>query len=287
MKLMVMPRSKEEAQSLCSISDAFVIGYQSLCVNVESTFSKEEIHELKDLCRKEKKELFILLNKNMFEQDLPLLQEALFFLEKEDIDGIFYYDIAVLELKKEHSLSFSLVWAQEHMTTNALTSNFWYQQGVEYTLLSSEITKEEVSEIRENAHAKLIFPIFGYPSMFVSKRHLITNYCDTFQLKDTSKIHYLSDAKNTYPIQEDEQGTVTYASHIMNGIEEMPCFEEMGIDYVLLQSIFLEKETFHKVVELYRNVTKETAKARKEEIQTMLNCDEGFLYKETIYKVKS
>ncbi len=286
MKLVVIPRSKEELKNLSNIADSFVVGYQGLCVNVETSFSQEELEELIDICTKNHKELFVLLNKNMMEEDLSPLKEALLFLDTKKVAGVFYYDIAIVEMKEELSLHLPLVWAQEHMTTNALTSNFWYQHGAAYTLLSSEITKEEILAIKKETKAKLIVPIFGYPSMFVSKRHLITNYCEMFHIKNISGLHYIKDATNIYPIQNDEDGTVAYASHAINGIEEMPCFEAAGINYVLLNSIFIEEPVFYEIVECYAKATKDNVSYCKEQINTKLACDEGFLYKETIYKVK-
>ena len=44
-------------------------------------------------------------------------------IEKLKIKGIIFYDIAIINLKQKHNLQTSLVWAQEHLTTNYQTIN--------------------------------------------------------------------------------------------------------------------------------------------------------------------
>lgn len=57
--------------------------------------------------------------------------------------------------------------------------------------LSSEITIDEVKEIRENTKIVLFLNIFGYLPMFTSIRPVINNYLKTFDIKGNSKIHYM------------------------------------------------------------------------------------------------
>ena len=54
-------------------------------------------------------------------QDLPHLKEVLLQAEQLPIKGIFYYDISVVEYKRELSLTKDLVWNQEHLATNYST----------------------------------------------------------------------------------------------------------------------------------------------------------------------
>ena len=75
----------------------------------------------------------------MHSNDLSLLEETLIELSKLNIKGIFFYDIGVLNIVKRLNLNIPLVWAQEHMTTNYETINFWYNEGAESTQVSEEI----------------------------------------------------------------------------------------------------------------------------------------------------
>ncbi len=283
MKLMIMPKNKEEVISTIKVTDAFILGLKDLSINMPNYFDLTELKDLIKLIHDNHKEVFISLNKNMHNSDLSYLKETMLLLEELDIQGIMYYDIAVVNLKLDNKLKTPLVWSQEHMTTNYVTSNYWFSYGALYTLLSGEITLEEVAEIKTNAQAKLILPIFGYLPMFVSKRHLIKNYLTSFNLKDKSEINYISKAGINYPIIDNELGTITYSGHILNGIREVP---NLTVDYILLNSFNIPSDIFTKVVKMYSSVNKDVALELETKIDSMLDTDRGFLYKETTYKVK-
>ena len=169
------------------------------------------------------------------------------------------------------------------MTTNYLTSNFWYEYGAKYTMLSSEITIDEINEIALNANAKTMVPIFGYLPMFVSRRHLVKNYLDTFKIKDDSSINYIEKENKTYAIIDSDDGTIAYSNKCLNGINETL---KLNSDYIVLNSFNINNATFRRVVSMYNIVNESNVQEFKEEIDKMLDTDTGFLYKETVYEVK-
>jgi len=284
MKLLVMPSSIKQINEIMDSIDGVIVGLDKLCINMPVNFTKEEVFEIIDICNKNNKEIFISLNKNMFNSDLDYLKEILLELDKKEINGIMYYDIAIVNMKEELDLKTDLVWNQEHLTTNYLTSNYWYDFGAKYTYLSSEITIEEINEIKEKASAKLMVTLFGYLPMFVSRRHLVKNYLDTFDLKDDSKINVLEKEGNKYQIIDSKDGTVAYSSRILNGITEVL---NTKVDYMVLNSFSIDDDKFKEVVYMFKNVTNNNVNEYKEKIDSMFKTNLGFLYKETIYKVKN
>ena len=283
MKLLIMPNSIKQTEDLINKVDGIIVGLDKLSINMPKKFSYGEIKELIKLCKHNNKEIFISLNKNMYNSDLPYLKEILIDLEKLNINGILYYDIALVNMKDELNLKTPLVWNQEHLTTNFLTSNYWYDFGALYTYLSSEITVTEINEICLNAKAKTMVTMFGYLPMFASRRHLVKNYLETFNIIDNSKTNYLEKEGKIYQIIDDENGTIAYSSHVLNGIEEVL---KIKTDYIVLNSFSINDDIFKEVVLMYRDVNNDNVKEYKERIDSMLPTDLGFLYKETIYKVK-
>lgn len=274
-KIIVMPKNKEQLNLPC---DGVIIGIQGLSVNMPYYFELEDIKNLQD------KEIFVTLNKNMHNQDLPKLERVLLELENYHIQGVIFYDLAVVNLKKKLNLSYPLVWHQEHMTNNYNTVNFWYNQGVEMSYISSDITLREMKEIKENTQSKLMVTVFGYLPMFVSRRPLISNYKHTFHLDSNQKEYKIEKEEKSYPLIENEEGTVVYTDFILEGLREMI---ELKYDYYVLNSYDIEDETFKKVVSIFSNTNEKNIDEQERQIHTLLpNTKKGFFYEETVYKVK-
>ena len=283
MKLLIMPKSIDQIESLIEDIDGVIVGIKDLSINQPAYFTLDEIKKINEIIKNNGKEIFVSLNKNMFNKDLEILEYTLLQLDNLKLNGILYYDIAIVNFKKNLKLVTPLVWNQEHLTTNYLTSNFWYEYGAKYTMLSSEITIDEINEIKENAKAKIMVPIFGYLPMFVSRRHLVKNYLDTFKIKDDSSINYIEKENKTYAIIDSDDGTIAYSNKCLNGINETL---KLNSDYIVLNSFNINNATFRRVVSMYNIVNESNVQEFKEEIDKMLDTDTGFLYKETVYEVK-
>ena len=283
MKLLIMPKSIDQIESLIEDIDGVIVGIKDLSINQPAYFTLDEIKKINEIIKNNGKEIFVSLNKNMFNKDLEILEYTLLQLDNLKLNGILYYDIAIVNFKKNLKLVTPLVWNQEHLTTNYLTSNFWYEYGAKYIMLSSEITIDEINEIALNTNAKTMVPIFGYLPMFVSRRHLVKNYLDTFKIKDDSNINYIEKENKIYAIIDSNDGTIAYSNKCLNGINETL---KLNVDYIVLNSFNINNATFKRVVSMYNIVNESNVQEFKEEIDKMLDTDTGFLYKETVYEVK-
>ena len=259
-KISVIISSTKQAIDIKDKVDAYLIPLKDLSINYKKTFSVAEIKELKKL----NKEIFVFINKNIHNNELEILKENLKEIEKLDINGIIFYDIALIELKKELNLKTDLVWHQEHLTTNYATANYYYDKGVKYTYLSSELTKREIKEIKEKYKGKLFVNTFGYIPMFTSRRHLVNNYIDTFNLKEHGNKIYKEG--KYYNIDDNEKGTTVYSDYILN------VKEELDVDYIVFNSNMIDEKDFKEIIKDYK--------------KNKLEKETGFLYQETIYKVK-
>lgn len=279
-KKIVIPSTRKMITNLKDKVDAYILGLRDLSVNLPCYFELDELLEL--INNLSDKEIFVTLNKNMHNTDLDYLKEVLIMLDKTNIKGVIYYDVSIVNLKKELGLTVDLVWGQEHMTTNYLTMNYWYDFGAKYTFVSSDITLEEIKEISTLAKSKLMVQIFGYQPMFTSYRHLVKNYLKTFDIDDNSNVYEIEKEGNSYSIIDDEIGTTVYSNNILNGIEE---YLDLDVDYVVLNSYNIDN--FEEVIDLFNSVNKNNKNEYYNQIKDMYgNVDKGFLYKETVYRVK-
>ena len=143
MKHIIMVNKKEMIKEVIDRVDAFLFGVEDFSVNFPFYLTKKDITKVVTEIKGSGKEVFISLNKNFHHDELDSLKSLLTELNELNLDGIFYYDVALVNLKKEGYFSIPLVWNQEHLTTNYDTCNFWQNQGVEMVSLSSEITLED------------------------------------------------------------------------------------------------------------------------------------------------
>ena len=259
-KISVIISSIKQAIDIKDIVDAYLLPIKDLSINYSNTFSISEIKEVQKLG----KEVYVFINKNIHNDEVDVLENTLKEIEKLNINGIIFYDIAIVELKKELNLKTDLVWHQEHLTTNYEAANYWYDKGVKYTYLSSELTKREIEEIKEKAKCQTFVNVFGYIPMFTSRRHLVTNYIETFDLNEKGNKIYKEG--KYYNINDSKNGTTVYSDYILN------IKEDIDADYLVFNSNMIEEEKIKEVLKDYKN--------------NNLKKETGFLYQETIYKVK-
>lgn len=282
-KIMVAPNNFADIDKVINSADAIVIGIENLSVNfLEVKFS--DIPNLLEKVHSKSKQLFISINKNMHNHNLDAVEEILKKCDELMVDGIFYCDVAVLNIHKRLTLNIPLIWNAEHLATNYNTINYWAKNGISYAFLSNEITLDEIKEIKKNVTIPLIAQAFGYIPMYVSKRHAIDNYLKHFNLSTSSQEFYIFKEEKKYPILERKDNTEIYSYFILNAIAE---YVDSDIDYVLLNGFKIDCEDFVHVIDMFKTVTKENSLDYKERIDSMFNnTGLGFLYKEAIYQVK-
>lgn len=241
------------------------------------------LDELKDM---DTSNIFISVNKNMFNSDLDNLESTLIELSKMSIRGVFFYDMAVLSIVNRLKLNINLIWAQDFLTTNYKTCNYYEKEGIKGVLISNVLTIDEVMNISNNTNLDCYVNIFGWQFMAVSKRNLINNYFDYIKEKNDSNFHYMIEKDVKYKVQEENYGTKIYSNYILNGIRYLKKLEESGIKYIILDDFDIDD--FEKVLLIFEKAItfKYDLNTLEDEINKIIRTDLGFFDKKTIYKVK-
>ena len=260
---------------------AHLFGIEGLSIS-DNNITIEQFLEMDD------KKVFISLDKNMFNGDLPFLEEVLLKLSKESIKGVFYYDVSVLSIVKRLGLNINLIWAGDFLTTNYKTIDFYKKDGVNGLFISNLLTLDEVCEIIKKVQVKTFVNIFGYQLVSISKRHLISNYFDYIDEDDDINIHTMIEREKKYKTKECEYGTKIYSNYVLNGIKYLKELKDAGVDYIILNDFEIDKEVFSKVLSIYEKALtfEYDLNILDRKINSLIETDTGFFDKKTIYRVK-
>ncbi|MDD3241766.1 MAG: U32 family peptidase [Bacilli bacterium] len=286
MQLVLVPSKKEDIDKYKTINN-YIIGVKDFSVNYNFVMDINEIINLSS--EYSNKNIFVVINKNIMNDDLQKLEQMMIDINNSNIKGILFYDMAVLSIKKRLNLKIDLVWNQGHMVTNYNTCNYYYDKGVNFAYISNEITLEEMIEIKKNSKIKLFTLLFGYPIMAHSKRKLLTNYSISSNkniLKDSHKIVDKISNKE-FIIKEDNIGTSILFGDISNHVLAIDEMLKNDFDYGVIDSNYINSDTILEMINIIdRILLGEDLSSYKERIINLIGDNSSFLYKKTIYKVK-
>lgn len=288
MKLLIKPISKEIDSYIKKGNDSFLFGLKGF-----SAFSSCDLtlKELKNLQLKYPNiNLFVLLDKNIFEKDLNKLLEALKELAILKLSGLFFYDLAVLNMTLGNQLDLPLIWNQNFLVTNANTCNYYQTFGVKGAVISSELEISEIEEILDLSKIPCYVNIFGYQLMAFSKRKLVSSYYTYLKedKKSKSKEHLMFEKGKAFPVLEKEAGTSFLTEKVLDGILYLKNLQKSA--YLILNEYGLSKHTFSKVLNIYNQALNDldNLKVYDQKLAKIIkNRSVGFFDHKTIYKVKN
>ncbi len=239
---------------------AFLFALEGYCVGYK-TCSLEEIKKV-DVSNK-----YVILNRILDCKDIDNLKEIITKLD--GIKGLVFEDIGVYNLVKDMDLGIELILFQNHFGTNVQSINFWLDR-VDSMFVSNEITKNQVEFIVGGAKKSVVLHLFGYNQVMYSRRLLLTNWSLEFNIPNKNTNVIVDRAtKVKFRAIENEYGTVMYSDKIFNGKELL------GLDnvkYYYVNTMLID----HKEVMDFLINSEHTSDEE----------DNGFLDKETIYKLK-
>ncbi len=234
----------------------FLFPIKDLSVGFPKTYSKEEI----DI-----RNSYIYVNIVLDNKGIKLLEETLKNINN-NIIGICFTDLGVINIAKKIKPNLKLFYMQNHNTTNYETINY-YLNDVDSLIVSTDITKEEIIKILDNSHKSLIMPFYTKVNVCYSRRLLLSNYTEEFNLPKENIITLKEKNSNSeFTVIENNNGTVFY--------------QDEFIDY---------REIKHKNILMYYLNPLGLKKQEVEDIisgKTLKNSSTGFLNKETYYSLE-
>ncbi len=282
MKIIIEPTTLKEKYEHV---DGLLLSLKDFSVQSGKYYTLEEIKKIKE---NNPVEIFISMNKNFMNEEIPAVKEMLLEIDKLNITGILFYDVALLQLKKECNIKTDLVWASTYMVNNTKTCNYYNRKGVKYALLGKEITLEEMKEIIKDSSITSMVEVVGLPTVAFSKRKLISNFYSDLKKEPKNEIDVVEKVTGeTYEVTEDKNGTNFYLKKIVNGTVVIKDLFEANTPYIILKEFGIDSNEFYELVK----DTKEYIEGNCQNEQYIekykkLGDFTNFFFKKTIYKVK-
>lgn len=272
MRQMIVKINKEE--ELLYPAFGYILGVKNYSVCFEKSFDLDEIKNIRR--RKLDKKIFVSLNRVIFNDELKTYRDTLKKLDNMGLDGIIVGDIAVLT----YDLKTSVILDQMHLNNSSYSIKHYFNNSVSGFVLTNDITLDEINKIKENNKGAILFKqVFGLPHLSTSRRKLVSNYLNNFGLKAKDKVYEIKENNkdDSYFIIEDYFGT-----HILseNPLNLLKYIDLLNVDYLIFDSFLLKTSKF-----IYDAFYKKNLNFNKI-INDTFNANEGFINKETIYKVK-
>lgn len=283
MKILIEPITKLEHYEY---TDGIILALKDYSVQSINYYTLDEIKHIKE--KNPKKEIFISINKNLMNEDIEPLAKILKEIDNINVNGIFFYDTAVLQLHRELNLSTDLVWASTHMVNNYKTCDYYNNKGCKYALLGKEITLEEMKEIITMSKMTSMIEVIGLPSVAFSKRKLVSNYySDLGKDKKSSIVIEEKVTKEKYIVNEDSNGTGFFLDRVVNGTSIIKSLYEVNCQYIILREYGIEKDTFYELVKDTKDyIDNKCSDEGYIDKYKKLGDFTNFFFKKTIYKVK-
>ncbi|MGL4588738.1 MAG: peptidase U32 family protein [Mycoplasmatales bacterium] len=298
---LVTPFDLAQVESFIENSEVagIIIGNNKYGLRLVRNFEIDEIEQAVALAHKQKKLIYVAVNKLMHQRDLIEINDYLIKLHTIGVDGLIFSDLGVLYLVDELKLDFKLIYNTETTITNQYFTEFAAEFGIETVDLAKEISLEEIAEICANKQSKVLINIHSHIYMYQSVRKLISNYASAIneEIEQEQPLFLHDNERNTYyPVIENEQGTHIIAANDLATINHLDKIFAIDLDFQKIDGFTYTKTQYAEIVNLYLSASKLVQTdlvAYNEQKQQLLKqlqaltpnkkYGAGFLFKKTVY----
>ena len=224
-------------------------------------FSNEELKEAVEFAHNLNKKVYVTVNIFPHNSDIEMLPEYLAFLNTTGADALLVADIGLFMLAKKYAPDIELHISTQANNTNWATVNAWHNMGASRVVLARELSKDEISVIRQKCSVELEMFVHGAMCISYSGRCLLSNYMTG---RDSNRgscaqpcrwKYSLVEEKRPgqyFPIEEDERGTFIFNSKDLCLLPYLPDVIKSGVDSLKIEGRMKSVHYAASVVKAYR-----------------------------------
>ncbi len=248
MKIAVKINKLEDIYSINA--DSYLLTSKNFSIRFYHEFTLSEIRKVKEYCKKNNKELGIIVNKIMFDEDILKLNNYLNSLKKIDVDKIYFADFSVFMLAKKLNIEDKMVFFHETFIRNTYDIEAYKEMGIKHFVCSKDMNIESVLKLNDKENMEIV--CFGYIPIYYSKRKIVSNFkninnlnfdCNNFSLK----IKELT-RNEKYPIIEQNNQTIVFNNKVLSYIDYM---KELSrhINVFIFDALFFSVDEINDIIE--------------------------------------
>jgi len=279
MKFVVRLKTVEEITELISLgADVFLVDTPLAVKKVGL-----EMYDFLETIFSYGKEVYLLVNKMIHEEDVNILTKILLAAKDDRITGVVAGDLTVMVRAKELGIAKKVIYQPGTMNTNSFDNEYFFLKDIKGITISKEITLEEITKIFTVKKTELSLVGHGFIDMFYSKRKLLTNYFifknivrENIRENPNFRLNEEMRKDSHYPIFEDNGGTHVFRNLALESFNEV---EELrkALDDFFVERIFIGDEEYYDSLKVYSN--KMSREEFLEKYQGKYN--KGFFYQYT------
>lgn len=244
-------------------TNSFIFPLLGYSVGFERYFNVEEINKYSTLY-----EVSIIINKFLHKEELEKIREIIKKLK--NIKYYFVEDFGLNSILPKEKI----VLFPNHIISNYETINYLDTLGYKSSVVSNELTIDELMEIRKNTNGNLFYMYVNKNNIMYSKRELLTNYYDFYDIKNRNKKVKLDEnvSKHNLFFYEEDRSTTVFNNKIF------------------CASKYIDKLSEYNLIINFNNIDDNTKKIilsniNNEKLCTLIDSDYKFLEEPIMYKV--
>lgn len=264
-KYIILPNKKDFNEFKAKGFNSFILPLEKYSIGFDVYFSISEIKNLSN-----KFNIYIMINKFLHKKELFEIENLFKNFNFSNIKGIFIEDLSLTKLIPNEKI----IIYQNHMINNYESINFFKSLGFENVVINNALTIEEIKEIRNKTTSKLCYFLISKNILMYSKRKLVSNYFENFNLEKTKEKYNIKEevTKKEFIVKE-ENGSSTISNNVIFCANKF-INELEKLDFLIINLTNINEE---------ENIILENFNSDK--LQSMINSDYYFLEKEIKYKI--
>lgn len=245
-------------------ADAVYVGGKALSLRAfADNFDDKELEEVVLYAHSLNKKVYVTVNVFPKNEDFPLIEKTLKYLDLLKVDGIIISDPGIVYLFNQLKISVPLHLSTQANTLNKYSAMFWAKSNVKRIILARELTIDEIKEIRAFLPKEIELEMFVHGAMCISYsgRCLLSNYLTNRDSNNGEcvqacrweySINEVSRKDNPLTIEEDSRGTYLLNSKDLKLINYIKDIIDAGVISLKIEGRMKSEYYVGTVVNAYR-----------------------------------